>query len=69
MDFYYQQHNTKNNYWIRGQDSLKIHSKKVVHKTGEFLGNKRAEVVTKSKDAKYVKQEPTEEITFSPEER
>ena len=33
-------------------DSLKTASKKVVHKAGEFLGNKIADAVTKSNDNK-----------------
>ena len=40
-----------------GADSLKTASKKVVHKTGEFLGKKTAEAVTKSNDNKIVKPE------------
>ena len=38
-----------------GLDSLKTISKKVVHKASEFLGNKIADVVTKSNDDKIVK--------------
>ena len=38
-----------------GIDSLKIASKKVVHKAGEFLGNKIADPVTKSNNNKIVK--------------
>ena len=52
-----------------GLDSLKTASKKVVHKVGEFLGNKIAGAVTKSNDEKIVKQEPVEEIVVSPEKR
>ena len=33
-------------------DSLKTASKKVVHKAGEFMGNKIADTVTKSSDNK-----------------
>ena len=40
-----------------GADSLKTASKKVLHKTGEFLGKKTAEAVTKSNDNKIVKPE------------
>ena len=47
-------------------DSLKTASKKVVHKTGEFLGNKIADAVTKSKNDKIVKEEPVEEINIPP---
>ena len=35
-------------------DTLKTASKKVVHKTGEFLGNEIAHVVTNSYDNKIV---------------
>ena len=37
-------------------------SKKVVHKAGEFLGNKIEDVVTKSNDDNIEKQEPVEKI-------
>ena len=43
MDFYNLQKNTKT---IIGLDI----SKRVVHKAGEFLGNKIADTVTESKD-------------------
>ena len=52
-----------------GLDSLNMVSKKVVHKAGEFLGNKIADAVTKSSDNKIVKQEPVEEIILPPEKR
>ena len=45
-----------------GLDSLKTASKKIVHKAGEFLGNKTADAITKSTDNKTEKQEPVEEI-------
>ena len=38
-----------------GLDSLKIASKKLVHKTGEFSENRIAEAVTKSNDDENVK--------------
>ena len=38
-----------------GVDAVKTASKKVVHKAGEFVGNKTADLVTKSKDDKIVK--------------
>ena len=44
-------------------------SKKVVHKIGEFIGNKIADAVTKSNDNKIVKQEPAEKIIISLEKR
>ena len=50
-------------------DSLKTASKKVVHKTDKFLGNKIADVVTKPSDDKIVKQEPVKEIIIQPENR
>ena len=36
-------------------DSLKTASKNVVHKSGEYSGNKTVEAVTKSNDDKLVK--------------
>ena len=50
-----------------GLDSLKTASKKVVHKAGEFTGNKIADAVTKSNDDKVAKQEPVEKIIIPPE--
>ena len=48
-------------------------SKKVIHKiagaTGEFLGNKIADAVTKSYDDKILKRKPVEEIIIPPEKR
>ena len=38
-----------------GLDSLKTASKKVIHKAGEFIGNKIADAVTYSDDDKIVK--------------
>ena len=52
-----------------GLDGVKTASKKATHKTGEFLGNKIADAVTKSNNDKIVKQEPVEEIIIPPEER
>ena len=48
-------------------DSIKTASKKVLHKASEFVGNKIADVVTKSNDDNIGKQEPVEEITIPPE--
>ena len=45
-----------------GLDSLKTASKNVIHKAGEFIGNKSADVVTKSNDDEIEKQEPVEAI-------
>ena len=50
-------------------DALKTAFKKIVHKTGEFLGNKIADTVTELSDYKVVKQEPAEEIIILPEKR
>ena len=44
-------------------------SKKVVHKAGEYLGNKTADAVTKSNDDNIEKEKPVEEIIISPEKR
>ena len=52
-----------------GLDSIKTASKKVVHKTSEFLGSKIADAVTKSNDDKIVKQKPVEEIIIPPEKK
>ena len=55
-----------------GLDSSKFASKKVVHKTGEFLGNKITDAVTKSnlrKLDKIGKTKPVEEIIIPSEKR
>ena len=60
-----------------GLDASKISSKKVLYKTGEFIGNKIADVVVKSKDDRNVKPKHaidknprnTEEIIIPPEKR
>ena len=44
-------------------------SKKVVHKAGEYLGNKIADAVTKSNDDNIAKQESVEETIIPPEKR
>ena len=58
---------------VKGLDSLKTASKTVVHKAGEFLGNKTADAVTKSNDDKTVKSDENsgnvEAITIPPEKR
>ena len=41
---------------------MKTTYKKVVHKAGEFLGNKTEDAVTKSNDDKILKQVPVEEV-------
>ena len=50
-------------------DAVKIASKKVVHKAGEFIGNKTWFAVTKSNDDKIEKKEPVEEISIPLEKR
>ena len=44
-------------------------SKKVVHKAGEFIGNKIADTVIKSNDDNIEKQEPVEEIIIPPQKK
>ena len=44
-------------------------SKKVVHKAGQYLGNKIADAVTKSNNDNIEKHDPVEEIFISPEKR
>ena len=73
--------NLSNKYTIQlldiGLDSLKPASKKVVHKTGEFLGNKIADALAKSCNNKIVKKNPVinenprsvEEIIISADKR
>ena len=46
---------------VTGLDILETASKKVIHKKGEFLGNKIPNTVTKSNDDKIEKQKPLEE--------
>ena len=61
----------------KGLDALKTASTKIIHKatkaTGEFLGNKIADVVTKSNDNKIVKPDENprnvEEIIIPPAKR
>ena len=52
-----------------GVDSLKTASRKVVRKTGEFLGNKMADIVTSSYNDKIVKAKSVEEGIILPEKR
>ena len=70
---------TKNKKYVRGYGFLSFAkkyrkqildkglnaSKKVVHKAGEFIGNKIADTVTKSND-NIEKQEPIEEVIIPP---
>ena len=41
--------------------------KKVIHKAGEYLGNKIADAATKSNDDNIEKKEPVKEIIIPPE--
>ena len=50
-------------------DAVKTASKKVVHKAGEFIGDKTADAVSKSNDDNIEKQEPVEEIIVPSEKR
>ena len=52
-----------------GIDSLKIASKKVVHKTRNFIGSKTVDAVTNWYDDKVVKTKPLDEIIIPPEKR
>ena len=52
-----------------GLDSLKTASKKVIHRTGEFFGNKIADAVTYSYDDTIAKTKSVEEIISLPEKR
>ena len=45
-----------------GLEFLKTASRKLVHQTCAFIGNKTADVVTNSYDGKIMKVEPVEEI-------
>ena len=47
-------------------DSLKMASKKVVHKAGEFIGNKIENAVIKLNNNNIDQQEPVEEIVVPP---
>ena len=44
-------------------------SKKVIHKAGEYLGDKIADAVIKSNNVNIEKQEPVEEIIIPPKKR
>ena len=47
---------------VTGLDAVKTTSKKLVHKAGEFIGNKIADTVIKSNNDNTGKREPVEEI-------
>ena len=59
----------KNQLSDTGLDPLKAASIRIVHKTGEFLGNKIADAVTNSYDVKIVRAKPVEEIIIPPVKR
>ena len=65
MDFYHLQENIKKQLLDKGLDA----SKKVVHKAGEFIGNKTADAIIKSGNDKIEKKEPVQEIIIPPEKR
>ena len=44
-------------------------SKKVVHKVGEFIGNKTADAIIKSGNDNIEKQEPLQKLIIPPEKR
>ena len=69
MDFYHLQKKYKKKLLDSSLDALNTASKKVVHKAGEFLGNKIAVSVTELNRDKIAKTEPVEEIIIPPEER
>ena len=52
-----------------GLDSFKTASKKLVHKTGEFLENKSADAITKSSNDKILKAAPVEGMIIPIEKR
>ena len=52
MDFYHLRENIKSNDWI--QDLFGLDSKNAVHEAGDFIGNKIAYIIAKSKDGKNV---------------
>ena len=59
----------KNQVLDTGLDSFKNAPKNVVHKRGDFLGNKIADAVTNLYDDKIVKSKPVEEVIIPPEKK
>ena len=55
MDFYHFARKYKKQLLDKCVVSLKTTSKKVIHKANEYLGNKTADVVTKSNDDEILK--------------
>ena len=66
IDFYHLQENIKKQLLDTGLGAVKTASKKVVHKSGEFLGKKVLDAIIKSK---YDKIEKQEEETLIPSEK
>ena len=66
--FYHLQENIKKSL-DKGLDAVNTASKKVVHKAGEFIGNKIANIGTMSNDDNIEKQEPVEEAIIQSEKR
>ena len=60
MGFYHLRENTKKQLLDTELDAVKPASKKVAHKTGEFIGNEIADAVTKSSNVEIEKQEPVD---------
>ena len=52
-----------------GLDAVKTASKKLVHKAGEYFGNKIVDAVNKLNDDKIGKQQPVEKIILLLEKR
>ena len=52
-----------------GLAAVKTASKKLVHKVGEFIGNKITDAITKSNNDNIEIQEPVEEIIIPSEEK
>ena len=69
IGFYHLQENIKKKLLDAGLDAVKTASKKLVHKAGEYFGNKIVDAVTKSNDDKIGKQQPFEKIIILLEKR
>ena len=69
IGFYHLQENIKKKLLDAGLDAVKTATKKLVHKAGEYFGNKIVDAVTKSNDDKIGKQQPFEKIIILLEKR
>ena len=69
IGFYHLQENIKKKLLDAGLDAVKTASKKLVHKAGEYFGNKIVDTVTKSNDDKIGKQQSFEKIIILLEKR